>query len=261
MTALPPKIHAALLAGLRTTHALSETSRWLELRDVDALVLQGDTGSGKSVAAGWAYQFVSRRCRPSAVGMQSFPVWYDASRAASLRPWDEAWKAIDSAPLVVIDDVGTEEKATAMTAVLEHCWNVSAGRVVITTNLDPETFFGRYGDRVRSRVVGTGAWVECADVDMRSHPPTSVPFKRPEEETASELVARMAAEDAKRREQDEHEAQAPERERWLARHMDDLRKRLSADKFKSPDLEDEARVRIRRVIEQEAQHTKAAWED
>lgn len=232
MSHIPSRLDTTIRAGVATTHALSETARWLETRSVPALVLQGDPGCGKSVAAAWAFRHTYHRVRPSDAGLASWPVWWDANTIAHLRPWDPQWAAIDSAPLVVVDDVGTElgpDAVGRMQGVLEHLWNVSSGRLLLTTNVDPGSFGERYGDRVKSRVAGSSVWVACADDDMRITPPKSTPFRRPDAETSSELVARLAEEERKRAEDAAWEAAAPEREAWMRRHMENLA-RLTGEK-------------------------------
>lgn len=258
MSTIPSRLDTLLRAGALTTHALSETARWLETRSVPALVLQGDPGSGKSVAAAWAFRHAYHRVRHSGAGIAAWPEWWDANAITNMRPWDERWNAIDAAPLVVIDDVGTEiglEASSKMQGVLERLWNVSSGRMILTTNVSPPDFCERYGDRVRSRVAGSAVWVACAEDDMRSAPPTSVPFRRPEAETSSELVARLADEERKRVEDAEWEKAAPEREAWMARHMANLEsltrsKRMHVPVSRESEDEDEARVRIKSQLEQ-----------
>jgi len=54
--ACPPDVAAKILAGLVETEALRVALEWLESPS-KVLVLQGGTGSGKSVAAGWLHEF------------------------------------------------------------------------------------------------------------------------------------------------------------------------------------------------------------
>jgi hypothetical protein len=250
---LPPKIESKLRETLRTTHALSETVRWLESRDVEALVLQGDTGSGKSLAAAWAFRFIHHRTRPSQSGQYAWPVWLDAAIVSSWRTWDPKFDEVDAAPLVVVDDVGTESQPAAMQLVIERLWNVSSGRVLITTNLDPETFCGRYGDRVRSRVGGTAAWVACAEEDMRMFPPTTPDFRGPEQLTHSEQQARAAELAVRDAEQAAWEADAEDRERWMAEHMRNIRELTDSKRHRVAPQDDawieERRAALQRQVE------------
>ncbi len=175
-TSLPPRLSTRLRSGLITVRALTEAANWLEDRRSPAIVLEGDTGCGKSIAAAWCFSFVHYRARYSPMGDRWDPGWCDAPICAdAVAPWSDEWSKFDRAPLVVLDDVGTEQKRDRMTTILERLFNVSGGRAIITTNLSPEDFSERYGARVRSRVIGEGTWVACADADMRLRSPAG-PF-------------------------------------------------------------------------------------
>jgi hypothetical protein len=258
-TNIPAKLDRILRSTLLTTSALAETARWVESKS-DVLVIEGDTGSGKSVAAAWAWLFV--KCRTNRSGPMtygemhapaSWPVWVDAPTVASLQPWSDQWAEFDRARLVVVDDVGTEEKAERMQAVLERLWNVSSGRAVITTNLTVADFGDRYGARVASRLAGSGTWARCSDPDMRIATPAGEPFRRPEDETHGELVARMRSEEERRREAAEWEAGAAGREVMFAEMSAKLsgligEKRLRVAPSNSSDAE--RRELLRKQVEQ-----------
>lgn len=222
-TNLPAAIATDLRATLRTTIALTEAAAWSESRASRVLVLEGDTGSGKSLAAAWAWQFARRRTRPSESGKYAWPVWCDARLVAAMvgHEWrhEAAWSSFDCSALVVIDDVGIEDKPDQMCSLLERLYNVSSGRAILTTNLGFEDFSRRYGDRVRSRLVGAARWVRCADPDMRIAPPSSEPFRGPDVETPAELVARLKAEEQAAAEEREWEAGRAEREKFWAQEM------------------------------------------
>jgi hypothetical protein len=263
-TQLPPHISALLRTDVRRTTCLAEAAAWSEAKHTRGLVLHGGTGSGKTAAAAWAFQFARHRVRMSESGSTAWPVWCDARLVSAMvgHEWkhEDDWRRFDSAPIVVLDDVGIEREPDSMRALIERLWNVSSGRVVMTTNLDEAAFAERYGDRAFSRVFGTSLWITSADDDMRIDPPSGEKFRRPEDETTSECVARLKLEEDRRREEAEFEASRPKREAYMAEVMAKVRELTSAKRV-APDLEDEARVRIRRVVEQEAQYTKAAWED
>lgn len=258
-TNIPAKLDRILRSTLLTTTALAETARWVESKS-DVLVIEGDTGSGKSVAAAWAWMFVklrTSRTGPVEYGEMhaapSWPVWVDAPTVASLQPWSDQWAAFDRARLVVIDDVGTEEKPERMQAVLERLWNVSSGRAVITTNLTVADFGDRYGARVASRLAGSGAWARCSDCDMRIESPSGEPFRRPEDETASELTARLAAEEVRRQHEIDWEAGRDERERMFASMFSDLSKLTGEKRLRvapSDASDEERRDLLRRQVEQ-----------
>jgi hypothetical protein len=258
-TNIPAKLDRILRSNLLTTSALTETARWVESKS-DVLVIEGDTGSGKSVAAAWAWLFV--KCRANRSGPMTYgemhtapawPVWVDAPTVASLQPWSDQWAEFDRARLVVVDDVGTEEKAERMQAVLERLWNVSSGRAVITTNLTVADFGDRYGARVASRLAGSGTWARCSDPDMRIVNPAGDPFRRSEDETNSELVARMASEQERKREAEEWEAGAADRERMFAAMSIDLSRLTGEKRFRtapSDSSDAERRELLRKQVEQ-----------
>lgn len=219
----PSAILSNLSAGVRATVALIETAAWCESRTTRALVLEGSTGSGKSLAAAWGHQFVRRRARPSESGLIALPVWSDARLICAMvgHEWrrEEEWRKFDAAPLVVIDDVGTETEPLQMRALLERAWNVASGRIVLTLNVSPDDFSARYGERVFSRVAGSSRWVALTCNDMRLYPPPEEPFRRPNDETALEMVDRLRAQNEAAREDDEWERNRPEREQSLASLM------------------------------------------
>lgn len=222
-TQLPALILADLRRGLRTTVALTQAASWSEAKSDRALVLEGATGSGKSLAAAWAFQFSRHRARASEAGMTAWPVWCDARLTCALvgHEWrrETEWRQFDAAPLIVIDDVGTEDEPRQMRALLERAWNVASGRVVITTNVAPDAFAARYGDRVFSRVAGSARWAATASKDMRLEAPSSEPYRRPEDETESEWADRREAEELARQEAEEWERNRVTRERAMAELM------------------------------------------
>lgn len=263
LTSLPNHIATVLRGGLRSTAATRAVAEWSSDPTWRILVLEGGVGSGKTAAASWGFQFVyDRMTRPGVrtyaeIYSPRWPVWCDARLVCGLVGvewrYEDKWAAFDTAPLVVLDDVGTEDKPERMTSLLERLFNVASSRAIITTNLDLDDFHKRYGDRVDSRIVGFAQWVQCADADMRVCPPDGAPFARPEDETHSELVARLKAEEERRKIDEEWEAGHEERQRWWAEHMADLA-RLTGEKrlrvAASGESDEEARERIRRQVEQ-----------
>lgn len=258
---LPDHIGVYIRTGVCTTTALTAAAAWSADREHRFLVLEGHTGSGKSIAAAWAHQFA--RERVTRTGVMSYvethtepkwPVWCDARLVCGMvgGEWRnaDAWAAFDRASVVVIDDVGTEDKADRMTALLERLCNVSSGRAVLTTNLDFETFSGRYGDRVQSRMVGSARWVRCADPDMRCHVPSGAVFAKPGDETTAELTARLRADEERRRQEAEWQAGQADREKWMAKHMDEMQ--LLMDKSirlpPSDSSDDERREFLRKQV-------------
>jgi hypothetical protein len=156
------------------------------------------------------------------------------------------WRRFDASPLVVLDDVGCEDEPQQMRALLERLWNVSSGRVAITTNLNIDDIGKRYGPRVFSRMI-TSRWVECADHDYRITPPTGEPFRRPEDETACECVDRMHAEEQAARKEELWETERLQRERRMADVMARVAEITGAKRF---DDATAVGARIRRQLDE-----------
>lgn len=184
---IPPKIARELESPILTP-ALLAVGTWIEARATDVLVLEGGTGSGKSVAAAWAHAFFAHRHRTP-------PMWADAPSLAAIAEWKD-WSPFDSAPLVVIDDLGTERDPARMAVVLERLFNVAAGRAVITTNVSFADAVERYGERIRSRMAGSGHWHVLTCPDFRGSPPEGRRAPLPTAQTRREVdAAKRAAED------------------------------------------------------------------
>lgn len=187
---IPPKIARDLECAILTP-ALLAVGTWTEARTTDVLVLEGGTGSGKSVAAAWAHSFFAHRSHKQ-------PLWSDAPSLAAIAEWKD-WAPFDSAPLVVIDDLGTEREPARMAVVLERLFNVAAGRAVITTNVSYAEAISRYGDRIGSRMAGSGHWHVLNCADFRVSRPEGRQAPLPSAHTRREVeAAKRAAEERAR---------------------------------------------------------------
>jgi DNA replication protein DnaC len=137
-------------------------------RDVDLLVLAGTPGVGKSVAACvWLCINGDREgCIPSWR-------WIQAGEIARGFAYDaEAFKSIVSVRALVIDDLGLEyldQKDRYLSTMEEILSARYANRrpTLLTTNLTPEKFKERYGERLVSRINEDGAFVVCGGEDLR----------------------------------------------------------------------------------------------
>lgn len=154
--------------GLQPTQALSEVRRG----GFEILVLAGDVGRGKTVAAAWwLIEAAAARRRPLFVSAARLSRWerYDPAEMDRLL----------LASRLVIDDLGEEFNDTKgnFLAVLDE---TIADRVanrrptVITTNLTAVDMFGakpedggRYGIRIRDRIRESGRWQSFAGPSMR----------------------------------------------------------------------------------------------
>lgn len=265
LSRLPNPIATELHNGLKAHVALKHAAAWSENRAHRFLVLEGNPGSGKTMAAAWAFEFARDRVRHrgpiigSVNPIDPWPVWCDARLVCSMvgHEWraEKQWTDFDNARVVVIDDVGLEREADRMADLLERLYNVSSGRAILTTNLGFEQFSERYGQRVQSRIVGASQWVTIADPDMRMQAPEGEPFAAPQDETASELVARLKAEEEHKREEAAWEAGKVEREKFWADQMQ-LIKNLGEEHTWRPSppvsnaSDEERRDLLRRQVEQ-----------
>lgn len=148
--------------------AATETLQEVQRGKFEILVLAGDPGRGKTVAAAWwllqGLQGVQARNRPLFVTAARLSRWerYDGAEMDKLL----------LASRLVIDDLGNEFNDTKgnFLAVLDE---VVADRVanhrptVITTNLAPEVFKARYGERVRDRIRESGRFQTFAGDSFR----------------------------------------------------------------------------------------------
>lgn len=228
----PPRLMSLLDSNLTATVALERAAKWAANGPEPMLVIQGDTGSGKSVAAAWAMRFVSiRRSRGVQYGLgdRVDPLWCDARVLCQLRPWDEQWAKFDASPLVVIDDVGTEDKPATMVGILERIFNLGGGKSILTTNLDAEAFTSQYGSRVASRIAGFAQWFATSDPDMRIDAPRGEPFPLPGDLTQSEKDAAERRREERAREDEEAQRYWAEHSEDIARHRAELR-RLTSDR-------------------------------
>lgn len=150
------------------TQAIEAAKRWVkaDVRLLPALVLVGDKGTGKTVAATWAtlqwaksYPWNEMPSGPMVEPM----VWLDSSGMRRLGDFGpEAARLVEqlaTARWVVFDDTGREGSPRAMEAVsdalMERC--DKSRRFVLTTNLTKDAFDARYGaplsDRLRAHAV------------------------------------------------------------------------------------------------------------
>lgn len=268
--AVPPKLARVLAGGLRTTTALERVAQWLET-DLDVLVLQGGTGSAKSIAAAWAFEFVQHRAPITPTGHRRSPLWLDARSLAAWSSFDARfWSDYDNASLIVIDDAGIEENADRLAAAIERVVNVSTARAVVTTNLGGRVFAERYGDRVLSRIHGAGRWSCIVEVDLRTEDGRAsltdrAPWPSPRDQTASEreLAEREAEE---RRIADEEHARTIDMRAAMAAGalarfeaaIADLAS-AKASPFGHDDRAQSDAIRRRRAVDEDAAGELAAW--
>ena len=165
---IPRKLAVRVLAGVRETEAIAIMRRMLA-GEGRLVVLFGPAGSGKSIAAAWA-------CAASHGAAYFHAGDFSELRDQGLERGQEGWfqKRVQTFPLIVIDDWGTEHNGPARyaagrieKAIIERDANDLA--TVLTTNMLPSDARERYGERIASRVNGDGlGWHNLPAIDYRS---------------------------------------------------------------------------------------------
>jgi len=157
---IPARFRDVAEGSMAETEALAEVRRG----GFELLVMAGDVGRGKTVAASWWLLQAAHLRRPVFVS------------AARLSRWDrydnEAMDRLLLASRLVIDDLGEEfndTKGNFLAVLDETISDRVANRrpTVITTNLTLETFTERYGIRVRDRIRESGRWQSFKGSSMR----------------------------------------------------------------------------------------------
>jgi DNA replication protein DnaC len=173
---------------LSETEALGYARDWLAKdRSVGTLlVLAGGVGTGKTTAAAW----LAAQDTPADFGWPGsgvpwppdlLPRFVDASEFAEVNRYDGAqMDALRRCPLLAIDDLGTEfsDGAGSFLTTLGNVLSTrhrDCLRTVITTNLPAAEFLSRYGERLRDRLVESGAFVELDGESLRRNPPPDLP--------------------------------------------------------------------------------------
>lgn len=179
-----PHIHAGPhqhQQHLQETTALRAVKEWSTAR-ASMLVLAGDVGTGKSLAAAWAcYDWLVRTATKNPWGQtvtREERIWIAAPHLARLKPWCDEVKECEAAGFLVIDDMGEEEGTSSSMPMLASLvtTRLSYGRpTIITTNLDGATFRERYGERLIDRLRQSGLneegkakwWIRCVGESLR----------------------------------------------------------------------------------------------
>lgn len=159
-----PRLVAGALLQLQTTNATKCARQWVD-SGRRYLVLAGDVGTGKTVAAGAALAWCMER---GATGEWSTSTGFAAALGGfSGQAEAERLKHLD---VLVIDDFGTEHLSSFAASVFFEVLaarHENGGRTVLTTNLDGKQFRERLGSRLADRVRESVTWVTCAGPSMR----------------------------------------------------------------------------------------------
>ena len=162
-----PLRHAqrAITGRLEPSEAMATVEAWRgrEKRG-SVLILSGEVGSGKSQAAarvvidGPPRDYLERPWPD-----ERHPRWLDVTDLHAIGLYDRsgAFDALLRCSVLAVDDVGTEydDKSGVMQVLLDRLLNKrygGAGWTVVTTNLSPQRFGERYGQRIMSRLHDDG---------------------------------------------------------------------------------------------------------
>lgn len=136
-----------------------------------AIVLAGDKGAGKTVAAAW-----------HALNDPASAVWRFVRGAQLVRfsRFSDDWRRVLEAPRLCIDDLGAEyadAKGSFISDLDELVDTFYADRrpLIVTTNLGGDEFRVRYGARIADRLIEAAAWVAVRDPSLRVAAPGVTP--------------------------------------------------------------------------------------
>jgi DNA replication protein DnaC len=155
----------------RITAAVQGARKWAS-DPKSFLLLHGDHGTGKSFAAAYALYVVFRKSLlanwkyPLAWGMPN-AMWLGAYEAAAK---DELFEAAKAAPLLVLDDLGSEESTQKakgrISEIVSERYN-QRRTTILTMNEDVLRLPSLYNPRMADRVIGAGNAVHCGGESLR----------------------------------------------------------------------------------------------
>lgn len=157
---LPARYRDASLDGLRPQQQPDRLRRWLTAPEFDperlTLLLWGDSRRGKTHAA---YAVGNAAVEDGAVAV----AWTTLDLMMALRDnarVERTWDRLESADLVVLDDLGREYDGTGWALSQVHrlvdMRHRERKRLVVTTNLGYDDLITRYGDPIIMRLVDEG---------------------------------------------------------------------------------------------------------
>lgn len=179
-----PKIHADPVLGgdeLQETTAIVALRQW-KFSKAMLVVLAGDVGTGKSLAAAYAlWDHLVTRTPVNPWGQKVAPdgrLWIAAPHLARLKSWSPEVAEVERAPILVLDDLGEERTSDESVELISSLLTTRMGNMlptIVTTNLNGESFQARYGARIIDRIKQSGLdangkakwWVKCVGASLR----------------------------------------------------------------------------------------------
>lgn len=156
---VPDRVVEALDGALRPTTATDAVKSFRAARKT-FLLLAGKPGAGKTVAA----------CEALSGG----GLFVRAVQLARLSAFDaedkRRWYEICHCRLLVLDDLGAEQLHDGWRPQLDELIDIRYGDrrpIIITTNLDGQSFKQRYGERIADRIRHDGDVISCGDQSLR----------------------------------------------------------------------------------------------
>lgn len=167
-----PQRIIATLERPATTKSCEWVDDWMGRgSDSWCLVLSANKGLGKSTAAGmWLRKMaVANESRPSPNARR---LWWPAGEIAATDFYGDTMREICELRWLVLDDLGTEfnDAKGAFQAKLDRILDAryrEYRRTVITTNLPPQSFAERYGERIQDRMREGGLWASISGASIR----------------------------------------------------------------------------------------------
>ena len=171
--------HDAFRRGkLKRTQAINATIEFLRTmrqHGRQVLVLSGDTGLGKTLAALYGLAWYSAAHPTFSFGEHV----HATDLAARVKPWTkhEQARALElRRPFVILDDLGIEDHENPRFGeAIDAFFNARQGVVqgtrqvtIVTTNKPFDELVGRYGKRVASRLTGLTRAVDLVGEDLRA---------------------------------------------------------------------------------------------
>lgn len=136
------------------------------------LLLCGSPGCGKTLAS---VRGLGDALEHSAVTSGLFVKSFELSRLSMFAPEDKARMAsLSRTRFLILDDLGAEMLHDGMRPMLDELIDAryqNGSRTILTTNLDPQAFKARYGERIADRIREVGRVVLCGDKSLRRAQP------------------------------------------------------------------------------------------
>jgi len=172
---VPERAALVLGAGIGDNPA-RRALREARAADITFVVLEGDTGVGKTIAAAEAvmarYPYPAERLRTAPLMVHARDA-VRACRESTPLPghlWDHT--RLSDCDLLALDDLGAEMRdskrwASGVLGSLLESRHDRCLRTIVTTNITREEFAERYNDRLLARIQDGGRWVKVEGQDLR----------------------------------------------------------------------------------------------